>query len=132
MYAMSARGAAAYRQTSVQSSSPLQLVVLLYDGAIRHMSAARDAMSRRDLVARRDGLSRAMAIIAELQSTLNIKDGGAVAQSLDQLYVYVLELIVQANMRNDPRPLDEAERLLGPLRDAWAQVASGAPAPAQP
>lgn len=129
MYAMSARGAAAYRQTSVQSSSPLQLVVLLYDGAIKHMSAARDAMGRRDLVARRDGLSRAMAIVSELQSTLNVKEGGEVAQSLDRLYVYVLDLIVQANMRNDPRPLEEAEGLLAPLRDAWSQVASGAPPP---
>ena len=129
MYATSARGAAAYRQTSVQSSSPLQLVVLLYDGAIKHMCAARDAMARRDLVARRDGLSRAMAIVAELQSTLNVKEGGAVAQSLDGLYVYVLDLIVQANLRNDPGPLAEAERLLAPLRDAWSQVASGAPPP---
>lgn len=127
MYAMSVRGAAAYKQTSVQSSSPLQLVVLLYDGAIRHLTAAREAMGRRDMVARRDGLSRAMAIVAELQSTLNLKEGGDVAKSLDNLYVYILELIVQANLRNDPRPLEEAERLLAPLRDAWAQVASGAP-----
>ena len=127
MYAMSSRGAAAYRQTSVQSSSPLQLVVLLYDGAIKHMSAARDAMARRDLVARREGFSRAMAIVAELQSTLNLKEGGEVAQSLDRLYVYVLDLLVQANVRHDPRPLEEAERLLAPLRDAWSQVASAPP-----
>jgi flagellar secretion chaperone FliS len=132
MYAMSARGAAAYRQTSVQSSSPLQLVVLLYDGAIKHISAAREAMGRGDLVARRDGLSRAMAIVAELQSTLNLKEGGEVAESLDRLYVYVLDLIVQANVRSDPRALEAAERLLGPLRDAWSQVASGAPPPLRP
>ena len=128
MYATSTRGAAAYRQTSVQSSSPLQLVVLLYDGAIRHLGAARDAMHRRDMVARKEALSRAMAIIAELQSTLNVRDGGDVARSLDNLYVYVLDLIVKANMGNDARPLEEAERLLDPLRDAWAQLASGTPA----
>ena len=84
------------------------------------------------MVGRRDGLSRAMAIIAELQSTLNVKEGGEIARSLDSLYVYVLELVVQANLHNDPRPLEEAERLLAPLREAWSQVAAGAPPPPRP
>ena len=73
MYSQHVRGAGAYRQTSVQSSSPLELVVLLYDGALRHLLAAREAIRRNDLVARRDAFSKALAIITELQSTLNLE-----------------------------------------------------------
>ena len=70
-------------QTSVQSSSPLELVVLLYDGALRHLVAAREAIDRQDLITRREALSKALAIVTELQSTLNLEEGGAVAQQLD-------------------------------------------------
>jgi flagellar protein FliS len=124
MYAQTVRGAAAYQQTNVQSSTPLQLVVLLYDGAIRHLVTSRDAIARKDAHARRASLSKAMAIVAELQSTLNITEGGDVARSLDALYAYVIDRIVKANMDSDPAPLEEAERLLRPLRDAWAQIAN--------
>lgn len=130
MYGTSLRGAAAYQQTSVQSSSPIQLIVLLYDGALRHLAASREAMIRSDAHGRRHGLSRALAIVAELQSTLNITDGGDIARSLDSLYAYVIERIIQANMGGDPKPLEEAERLLRPLRDAWSAIADGAPAAA--
>ena len=130
MYATTYRGAAAYQQTNVQSRSPLELVVLLYDGALRHLVASREAMVRKDALARRSSLSRAMAIVAELQSTLNITEGGDLARSLDALYAYVIERIVQANMHNDPQPLEEAERLLRPLRDAWSQIAVDLPAAA--
>ena len=79
------RGAVAYQHTSVQSSSPLELVVLLYDGALRHLVAAKDATLRNDLIARREAFSKVMAIITELQSTLNIEQGGQVAASLDEI-----------------------------------------------
>jgi flagellar protein FliS len=126
MYAQHVRGATAYRQTSVQSSSPLELVVLLYDGAIRHLVAAREAMGRHDLVARRDAFSKALAIVTELQSTLNLEEGGGVAASLDGLYTYIMGRLVDPAARKDMGTLDEVERLLRSLRDAWAQIAADA------
>jgi flagellar protein FliS len=77
------RGAEAYRQTHVQSRSPLELVVMLYDGALRYLGETEEAMQRGDLVAKRDALSRVFAILSELQSTLNIEQGGETAASLD-------------------------------------------------
>jgi flagellar protein FliS len=124
MYAQHVRGASAYRQTSVQSSSPLELVVLLYDGALRHVVAAKDAAHRKDLVARREASSKALAIVTELQITLNLEDGGAVATSLDSLYTYMMERLVYATARKDSTALDEVEKLLRSLRDAWAQIAA--------
>lgn len=124
MYPASARGAAAYRNTSVQSSSPVELVVLLYDGAITQLSAARAAGDRNDAPARSTGISRALAIVAELQATLNLQEGGEIASSLDNLYVFVTGRLVDAMVGNDSAALDEAVRVLKPLRDGWAQMAS--------
>jgi flagellar protein FliS len=126
----SARGAAAYRQTHVQSSSPLELVVLLYDGLLKHLTATRDAADRKDLVAKREHLSRTLAIIAELQSTLNMKEGGDIAVSLDALYTYVTGRLSDFNMHGERGALDEIERLITPLRDAWAEIATPRPAAA--
>jgi flagellar protein FliS len=125
MYAQHTRGATAYRQTGVQSSSPLQLVVLLYDGALRHLVAARTALHGNDLVARRDAFSKTLAILTELQSTLNLEEGGAVAASLDGLYTYIMGRLVDARVRKDTAAIDEVEKLLRSLRDAWAQIAGG-------
>jgi flagellar secretion chaperone FliS len=129
MQAVMARAAQAYYQTQVQSQSPLELVVMLYDGALRFMQVAADATRRCDLVAKREGMSRALAVLAELQNTLNLKEGGEVAESLDRLYVYVHGRLLEGNAKKDPAPIEEAIRLLKPLRDAWAQIAA---APGQP
>jgi len=130
MLSPSARAAAQYQKTEVQCGTPLELVVKLYDGAIANVAKARDAMARGDLVAKRDGISRALAIIAELQSSLDVKQGGQIASSLDSLYIYVTGRLVESNVKKDPRALDEVHKLLLPLRDAWQQIAS-APTPAK-
>lgn len=127
MYATS-RGAAVYRQTHVQSSSPLELVVLLYDGLLKHLIATREAVDRHDLIAKRDHLSRTFAILGELQSTLNMVDGGDIAVSLDALYTYLTGRLSDFNINGDRSALDEVERLVTPLRDAWAEIATPRPA----
>ena len=104
--------------------SPLELVVMLYDGALRFMRMAADGTRRRDLIAKRDGMSRAMAILAELQNTLNLAEGGDIARSLDGLYGYITGRMIEANIKQDPAPIEESIRLLTPLRDAWAQIAA--------
>ena len=68
-----ARGAEAYYQTHVQSRSPLELVVMLYDGALRFCDQAADAMDTGDMATKAVAMSRAFAILAELQNTLNVQ-----------------------------------------------------------
>jgi flagellar secretion chaperone FliS len=129
MQAVMARGAQAYYQTQIQSQTPLELVVMLYDGALRFMQMAADATRRNDLVTKREGMSRSLAILSELQSTLNLKEGGEIAVSLDGLYTYIYGRLLEANTKKDPVPIDEAIRLLKPIRDAWSQIASAPGAP---
>jgi flagellar protein FliS len=126
MTAPIARGAEAYYQTHVQSRSPLELVVMLYDGALRFSEQAADAMARHDLATKAVALSRALAILAELQNTLNLQEGGEVAERLDALYTHMTERLIDANVQRSPEPIREVVGLLRPLRDAWAQIAAGA------
>jgi len=123
---MTQQGLNAYRRTEVQSRTPLELVVMLYDGALRFVAMAGDAMIRRDIPARRHATTRLLAIVSELQSTLDLERGGEVARSLDALYVYMTERIATAAVTSDPAPLDEVRRLLEMLRDAWQTIARGA------
>lgn len=122
-----ARGAQAYYQTQIQSRSPLELVVMLYDGALRFLQQTVDAMERGDLVAKRDSLSRAMAIVTELHGMLDLEQGGEVAASLDSLYTYMMERLTTANQQRDTAPVAEVMRLMSGLRDAWSQIAQAPP-----
>lgn len=120
------RGARTYFNTHVQSRTPMEIVVLLYDGALRFLGQAREAMHQNDLVTKRDALSRGLAIVTELQGMLNLEEGGEIAARLDGLYTYIHGCCLEANTQRNPARLDEALRLLTTLRSAWAEVA-GAP-----
>ncbi len=117
------QAARAYQQTFVVSRSPRELVALLYDGAVQRLTVASDAVSRGDRVAKGKAIADALAIVGELQNTLNVKEGGPIAVSLDALYTFVNGRLVEANIANDAAPLKESLRVLSPLRDAWAQIA---------
>jgi flagellar secretion chaperone FliS len=122
-----ARGAEAYRQTHVQSRSPLELIVMLYDGALRFCRETEDAIAKKDLVAKREALNRVFAILSELQGTLNIEQGGETAASLDSLYTYMINRLTEANLQLKVAPVQEVIALLTGLRDAWAAVAQAPP-----
>ena len=116
------KGLAAYRSVEVQSRTPLELVVMLYDGALRFLANGREAIERRDIPARHEAFSRLLAIISELQSTLDIDGGGQVAVQLDELYGFINRRILASAMENSTAPLDEVKPLLEKLRDAWQQI----------
>jgi flagellar protein FliS len=122
---MIARGAEAYRQTEARSRSPLELVVMLYDGALRFLGEAHDAAARQDARTRALKLSRVLAIVGELQSTLNVEKGGDVAVELDRLYTYIRGRILDVTMKNDLTGIDETQKLLTALRESWSKIAAG-------
>ncbi len=114
-----------YRQTEVQSRTPLELVVMLYDGGLAFIHQARAAVERRDIPARREASTKALAVISQLQSTLNMEAGGDVARQLDELYTWITGRILKATMDNDAAPLEEAARVLAMLRESWVALANG-------
>ena len=118
-----------YRVNAVLTASPGQLVLMLYDGVLKALALARDAFERqpddpRRIEAINQQLIRAQAILAELQSGLNMEAGGEFARTMDRLYEYHSRRLLEANLRKDVQPVIEVERLVGELREAWAQMLS--------
>ncbi len=119
-----ARALATYQEVTVTSRSPLELVVLLYDGLVAALRHAHEAMARHDLFAKRDGLHKAMEILEHLQGTLNMEEGGEAAARLDEFYRQVTGLVLGANVDGDRQQLAEAIRLVLLVREAWQQLAA--------
>lgn len=119
--------AKAYQAQSILTASPGQLVLLMYDGALRFMAQARAAFALPEDSPRRieqihTALLRAQAIITELRADLDMKAGGEVATNLDRLYDYHLRRLVEANLKKTEAPVIEVEGLVRTLRDAWAEM----------
>jgi flagellar protein FliS len=119
------RGIDAYRRTEAQSASPLQLVVMLYDGALLFLSEARAAQATGDLRRRAAALQRVAEIIAECHATLDLEQGGSLAAELDRLYSYMSGRLLDITLKRDATAIDEVHRLVSTLRDAWAPAAGG-------
>ena len=101
---------------------------MLYDGALRFVDEARTAHARKDLRARGVAISKTLAIIGELQNTLDMEKGGAVAEQLDNLYTYINSRLLDVTLKQDIAACDEVHKLLSTVRDAWSQVSSQPPA----
>jgi flagellar secretion chaperone FliS len=111
-----------YRKNAVNGASPLQLIVMLYDGALRFMEAGKDAMKKRDLPRQNENLQKAQRILMELMSCLDMEKGGEIAQNLLALYAYSLDELVQANVTDDPEGVERAAKVLSDLRQSWVQL----------
>ncbi len=119
--------ARAYQAQAVLTASPGQLVLMLFDGTLRFLGHARDALESTDESPRRieainTNLLKAQNILAELQATLNLEAGGEYAANLDRLYDYYLRRLFEANLRKDVKPVIEVEKLVRELRDGWAEM----------
>jgi flagellar secretion chaperone FliS len=125
---MTAQGyARTYRSNAVLTASPGQLVLMLYDGALKALALARAAFEQPPEDVRRietinRQLLKAQAIVIELQSGLNLEAGGEFARTMNQLYDYHNRRLLEGNLRKQVEPVIEVEGLLRELRDAWAQM----------
>ncbi|HVP29103.1 MAG TPA: flagellar export chaperone FliS [Myxococcota bacterium] len=112
-----------YREMEVRTASPETLVVLLYQGALRQARAAREHCEARRVAERGTAISKALAIVGELQSCLDFEQGGEIAQNLSRLYRFVCDKLVEANLGGRTQPIDEAVRVLETLCSAWVEIA---------
>jgi len=116
-----------YRANAVLTAGPGQLVLMLYDGALKALALAREAFGRPEDDFRRievinSQLLKAQAILNELSAGLNLDAGGEVARTMLSLYEYHHHRLFEANIRKQVEPVIEVERLLRELRDAWAEM----------
>jgi flagellar protein FliS len=115
-----------YQQVATQTAPPGQLVLMLYEGAIRFLERALGGFNLEDPAEFNQTISnnilRAQDIIFELNVTLNIEEGGELAATLRQLYDYMGRKLMEANLHKDPAPLKDVAQRITVLRDAWAQM----------
>jgi flagellar secretion chaperone FliS len=111
-------------ETALASASAHHMVAMLFDGLMEALAQARGAMGKGDIEAKGRAIGRAVRIVEEgLKAGLNMREGGALAADLSDLYAYIELRLTQANLRNDMAALDECKRLIEPLREAWASIA---------
>jgi flagellar secretion chaperone FliS len=113
-----------YSEVGIQTANPLQLVVMLYHGAVRNLHEARSHLQQGNIEGRTHAINRALAIISELQASLNFEEGGQVARSLESLYAYMKRQLVAANLGQETGPLAEVISLLTTLQSAWEALVS--------
>ena len=123
--------ARAYKQiaaeTGVAAASPHRLVAMLFDGYLEALAEARGAMQAGRIDDKGRAIGRAVRIVDEgLRAGLNLQAGGRLASDLHDLYGYLNLRLTQANLRNDERLLEECQRLMQPLRDAWMSISAQA------
>ncbi len=118
-----------YRQVATQTATPGQLVLMLFDGAIRFLDRALGGFELDDPAefnaTVNNNVIRAQDIIRELDHSLNMEVGGEFAQTMRRLYRYFDEQLGQSNMRKEPDGIRLVIRLITTLRDAWAEMMSG-------
>lgn len=116
-------------ETGVAAATPQRLIVMLYDGALGAIADARGHLLAGRPAPKGRALGKALAIVGEgLRASLDRERGGAIAQQLSDLYVYIEQRLFAANIGDDVAALDEAAALLADLRGAWAALAENGPA----
>lgn len=111
-----------YQQTQVSTSSPEKILLMLYDGAINFSRIAMEKAANGDKSERGKYVSKAQAIVAELMNSLDHEVGGVIAERLTQLYMYIIHEYVNANVKNSVTSLENTVKILGMLRDTWAEA----------
>lgn len=111
-------------ETRLTDASPHQLVAMLFDGWFEAVARARGAMRSGDIAAKGMAIGRAVRILDEgLRAGLDLRSGGRLARDLGDLYAYLTMRLTTANLRNDEAMLDECQRLLRPIHEAWLSIA---------
>ncbi|GAB2490569.1 flagellar export chaperone FliS [Alkalibacterium psychrotolerans] len=112
-----------YKKNQVETASPKQLVVLLYEGAVKFIRLAELAIEKNDMTKANRNILKAQDIVTELMVSLNHQNGeNAIASELQTLYSYILNQLIQANLKKDTEKLAETRNLLSELREAWASI----------
>ncbi|BHH83407.1 flagellar export chaperone FliS [Desulforhopalus sp. 52FAK] len=111
-----------YQENQVSTASPEQILLMLYDGAIRFTRRAIAGIEENNSEMKISGISKAMAIITEFSNSLNREVGGQIADDLDALYDFMIRELTAANIKDDLDKLQAVEKLLVDLRQTWGEA----------
>ena len=115
-----------YREIQIKTANQIRLIVMLYDGAIRHVNLALDlfAEGHRRYEAINGHLVAAQDILSELMASLDFERGGMLAKNLFSIYTFMNRQLLEGNLKKDPAPLVDVKKLLIDLREAWDEIST--------
>jgi flagellar secretion chaperone FliS len=116
-------GFSAYQETSIMTQNRGRLVVMLYDGAIRFLKQAIDDLERQDYAAKGVHIRKALDIIFELNTVLDMEKGGQIVQNLRALYNFMQQHLSEANAKKDPQMIRDVIAVLEELNQGWRAIA---------
>lgn len=116
--------AAAYKQTNINTASPTELTMMLYDGAVKFCNMAMMALDKGDLENCSRNIIKAKKIIVEFRSTLDFQY--EVSKDFDRMYDYIYWVLTQANVKKDKTLLEEALKRIREMRDIWRELMKNA------
>ena len=116
----------AYKEIQIKTANQIRLIVMLYDGAIRHVNLAIDAFGdgHRHFDVINNHLISAQDILSELMASLDFEKGGVLAKNLFSLYSFMNRRLLEGNLAKESAPLAEVKAHLGTLRDAWDEIST--------
>ncbi len=119
MYSNAAR---AYFNTKVSTTTQEEIVVLLYEAAIKFLEQAKIKIREKDYQEKGNSISKALDIIAELDASLNAEKGGELAQNLHAMYMFCQTRLLMANLKMDITIIDEVINMLKGVGSAFAEI----------
>lgn len=120
-----ANPAKAYLATQIETTTQGDLLLMLYEAAIKFLKQAKVEIDKKDFAKKGIYISKAMAIIHELSESLNKEKGGEITPQLGALYQFCTSHLIKANIRLDNKMVDEVINILDGLRSAYAQIIPG-------
>lgn len=117
---MAINAALAYQNNKVNTATPGELTLMLYEGAIKFCNIAINAINENNITKTNQNLLKAERIITHLRSTLDFKY--SVSKDFDNIYSYVYDGLVQANIKKDAEKIEEIVGVIREMRDTWKEV----------
>ena len=114
----------AYMKNSVQTASPLQQVILLYEKAILSLKIAKESIEKNDIKTKIEHITKCQDIIRALDSALDYEKGGDIAKNLHSLYDFIESSLFKAHANNDTVLIDDLIEILNTLKEGWEGIAS--------
>jgi flagellar protein FliS len=115
-------GLGAYKKTSVETASKEQILLMLYQAAIKNCKKAIEAIEQKNIAKKGEYIGKMQDIVVELSNSLDFEVGGDVAKELASLYDYILYSSTQANIKIDKSQLEGCLRVLNTLYDGWTEA----------
>lgn len=110
----------AYQNSSIQTASPAELTLMLYEGAIKFCNIALIALEKKDYSKVNTNLKKAQRIIMEFRVTLDHKY--PVWEDFERVYDYIYRQLIEGNIKKDPAIIEDALRYIREMRDTWKEV----------